>query len=186
MLKVFLTVRGGMTSHAAVVARGMGRCCVAGCGELTISEENKTLTTKNGEVFKEGDYISVDGSQLVKYMVEKLKLLNQKFSGDFETFMKWADEVRKLQVRTNADTPRDAKQALKFGAEGIGLCRTEHMFFEEERIFAIRQMIVSDTVEQREKALAKLLPMQRGDFEELYKAMKGYASYNSFLRSTSS
>ena len=167
-----LTIRGGMTSHAAVVARGMGRCCVSGCGELTISEENKTLTTKDGKVFKEGDYISVDGST-GKVYGEQIKTVEPEISGDFETFMKWADETRTLGVRTNADTPKDARQALKFGAEGIGLCRTEHMFFETERIFAIRQMIVSDTVEQREKALAKLLPMQRGDFEELYKEMKG-------------
>ena len=180
LAKGVLTIRGGMTSHAAVVARGMGRCCVSGCGELTISEENKTLTTKDGEVFKEGDYISVDGSTGKVYGGE-VKTVEPEISGDFETFMKWADEVRKLQVRTNADTPRDAKQALKFGAEGIGLCRTEHMFFEEERIFAIRQMIVSDTVEQREKALAKLLPMQRGDFEELYKEMKGYPVTIRFL-----
>ena len=180
LAKGVLTIRGGMTSHAAVVARGMGRCCVSGCGELTISEENKTLTTKNGDVFKEGDYISVDGSTGKVYGGE-VKTVEPEISGDFETFMKWADEVRKLQVRTNADTPRDAKQALKFGAEGIGLCRTEHMFFEEERIFAIRQMIVSDTVEQREKALAKLLPMQRGDFEELYKEMKGYPVTIRFL-----
>ena len=180
LAKGVLTIRGGMTSHAAVVARGMGRCCVSGCGELTISEENKTLITKDGEVFKEGDYISVDGSTGKVYGGE-VKTVEPEISGDFETFMKWADEVRKLQVRTNADTPRDAKQALKFGAEGIGLCRTEHMFFEEERIFAIRQMIVSDTVEQREKALAKLLPMQRGDFEELYKEMKGYPVTIRFL-----
>ena len=175
-----LTVRGGMTSHAAVVARGMGRCCVSGCGELTISEENKTLTTKDGKVFKEGDYISIDGTT-GKVYGEKIKTVEPEISGDFETFMKWADEVRTLGVRTNADTPRDARQAMKFGAEGIGLCRTEHMFFEEERIFAIRQMIVSDTVEQREKALAKLLPMQRGDFEELYKEMKGYPVTIRFL-----
>ena len=175
-----LTIRGGMTSHAAVVARGMGRCCVSGCGELTISEENKTLTTKDGKVFKEGDYISVDGST-GKVYGEQIKTVEPEISGNFETFMGWADETRKLKVRTNADTPRDAKQALKFGAEGIGLCRTEHMFFEEERIFAIRQMIVSDTVEQREKALAKLLPMQRGDFEELYKEMKGYPVTIRFL-----
>ena len=175
-----LTIRGGMTSHAAVVARGMGRCCVSGCGELTISEENKTLTTKDGKVFKEGDYISIDGTT-GKVYGEKIKTVEPEISGDFETFMKWADEVRTLGVRTNADTPRDARQAMKFGAEGIGLCRTEHMFFEEERIFAIRQMIVSDTVEQREKALAKLLPMQRGDFEELYKEMKGYPVTIRFL-----
>ncbi len=175
-----LTIRGGMTSHAAVVARGMGRCCVSGCGELTISEENKTITTKDGKVFKEGDYISLDGSTGNVYG-EKIKTVEPEISGNFETFMKWADETRKLGVRTNADTPRDALQALKFGAEGIGLCRTEHMFFEEERIFAIRQMIVSETVEQREKALEKLLPMQRGDFEELYKVMKGYPVTIRFL-----
>ncbi len=175
-----LTIRGGMTSHAAVVARGMGRCCVSGCGELTISEEKKTITTKDGKVFKEGDYISLDGSTGNVYG-EKIKTVDPEISGNFETFMKWADETRKLGVRTNADTPRDALQALKFGAEGIGLCRTEHMFFEEERIFAIRQMIVSETVEQREKALAKLLPMQRGDFEELYKVMKGYPVTIRFL-----
>ena len=175
-----LTIRGGMTSHAAVVARGMGRCCVSGCGELTISEENKTITTKDGKVFKEGDYISIDGTTGNVYG-EKIKTVEPEISGDFETFMSWADETRKLGVRTNADTPRDARQAMKFGAEGIGLCRTEHMFFEEERIFAIRQMIVSDTEEQREKALAKLLPMQRGDFEELYKEMKGYPVTIRFL-----
>lgn len=167
-----LTIRGGMTSHAAVVARGMGRCCVSGCGELTINEDNKTLCTKDGLVLKEGDYISIDGSTGNVYG-QKIKTVEPEISGDFETFMSWADEVRVLKVRTNADTPRDAIQAMKFGAEGIGLCRTEHMFFENDRIFAIRQMIVSDTQEQREKALEKLLPMQRGDFEELYKAMEG-------------
>ena len=172
LAKGILTIRGGMTSHAAVVARGMGRCCVSGCGELTISEENKTLSTKDGKVFKEGDYISIDGST-GKVYGEQIPTEEPEISGDFETFMTWADETRTLGVRTNADTPRDARQAMKFGAEGIGLCRTEHMFFEEERIFAIRQMIVSDTEEQREKALEKLLPMQRGDFEELYKEMKG-------------
>ena len=167
-----LTIRGGMTSHAAVVARGMGRCCVSGCGELVINEENKTLTTKDGKVFKEGDYISLDGSTGNVYG-EEIKTVEPEISGNFETFMKWADEVRVLGVRANADTPKDALQALKFGAEGIGLCRTEHMFFEEERIFAIRQMIVSDTSEQRQKALEKLLPMQRGDFEEIFKVMDG-------------
>jgi len=180
LAKGVLTIRGGMTSHAAVVARGMGRCCVSGCGELTVSEEKKSLTTKDGKVFKEGDYISIDGST-GKVYGEKIKTVEPEISGDFETFMSWADETRTLGVRTNADTPRDAIQAMKFGAEGIGLCRTEHMFFEEERIFAIRQMIVSETVEQREKALAKLLPMQRGDFEELYKAMKGYPVTIRFL-----
>ena len=180
LAKGILTIRGGMTSHAAVVARGMGRCCVSGCGELTISEENKTLTTKDGKVFHEGDYISIDGTT-GKVYGEKIATEEPSISGDFETFMSWADEVRTLGVRANADTPRDARQAMKFGAEGIGLCRTEHMFFEAERIFAIRQMIVSDTVEQREKALEKLLPMQRGDFEELYKEMKGYPVTIRFL-----
>ena len=180
LAKGILTIRGGMTSHAAVVARGMGRCCVSGCGELTISEENKTLSTKDGKVFHEGDYISIDGTT-GKVYGEKIATEEPSISGDFETFMSWADEVRTLGVRANADTPRDARQAMSFGAEGIGLCRTEHMFFEEERIFAIRQMIVSDTVEQREKALEKLLPMQRGDFEELYKEMKGYPVTIRFL-----
>ena len=180
LAKGILTIRGGMTSHAAVVARGMGRCCVSGCGELTISEENKTITTKDGKVFKEGDYISIDGTT-GKVYGEQIKTVEPEISGDFETFMSWADETRTLGVRTNADTPRDARQAMKFGAEGIGLCRTEHMFFEEERIFAIRQMIVSDTEEQRAKALEKLLPMQRGDFEELYKEMKGYPVTIRFL-----
>ena len=175
-----LTIRGGMTSHAAVVARGMGRCCVSGCGELTISEENKTVTTKDGRVFKEGDYISLDGST-GKVYGEKIDTVEPKISGDFEVFMEWADSVRTLKVRTNADTPRDAKQARKFGAEGIGLCRTEHMFFEESRIFAMRQMIVADTLEQRETALDKLLPMQRSDFEELYMAMEGYPVTIRFL-----
>src|SRR5574344_2010505 len=150
LAKGVLTIRGGMTSHAAVVARGMGRCCVSGCGELTISEENKTLTTKSGRVFNEGDYISLDGSTGSVYG-EKIDTVEPEISGDFETFMEWADSVRKLKVRTNADTPRDAAQAMKFGAEGIGLCRTEHMFFEETRIFAMRQMITAETVEQREK-----------------------------------
>lgn len=175
-----LTIRGGMTSHAAVVARGMGRCCVSGCGELTVNEDNKTLTTSEGVVFKEGDYISIDGSTGKVYGTQ-VKTVEPEISGDFETFMSWADEVRKLEVRTNADTKRDAHQAVKFGAEGIGLCRTEHMFFEKDRIFAIREMIVSDTKEQRLKALAKLLPMQRGDFEELFKEMNGYPVTIRFL-----
>ena len=175
-----LTIRGGMTSHAAVVARGMGRCCVSGCGELTVNEDNKTLTTSDGVVFKEGDYISIDGSTGKVYGTQ-VKTVEPEISGDFETFMSWADEVRKLEVRTNADTKRDAHQAVKFGAEGIGLCRTEHMFFEKDRIFAIREMIVSDTKEQRQKSLAKLLPMQRGDFEELFKEMNGYPVTIRFL-----
>jgi len=167
-----LTVRGGMTSHAAVVARGMGTCCVCGCGELVIDEEKKILKTKDGQIYKEGDFMSLDGSTGYVYG-EQIKTVEPSISGDFETFMTWADEVRTLGVRTNADTPRDAMQAYKFGAEGIGLCRTEHMFFDEDRIFAMRQMITAETKEQREKALNKLLPMQRDDFEELYRAMQG-------------
>ena len=167
-----LTVRGGMTSHAAVVARGMGKCCVSGCGELIIDEENKTLKTKDGKVFKEGDYMSIDGSTGNVYG-EEIKTVEATISGDFETFMSWADNIRKLKVRTNADTPKDAIQARKFGAEGIGLCRTEHMFFEETRIFNFRRMILADTLEQREEALEKILPYQRGDFEKLFEAMEG-------------
>ncbi len=167
-----LTIRGGMTSHAAVVARGMGRCCVSGCGELIIDEENKTLKTKDGLVFKEGDYLSIDGSTGNVYG-ENVKTVEASISGDFETFMKWADETRKLKVRANADTPKDAIQARKFGAEGIGLCRTEHMFFETDRIFNFRRMILADTLEQREEALSKILPYQRDDFEKLFEAMEG-------------
>lgn len=167
-----LTVRGGMTSHAAVVARGMGRCCVSGCGNLIIDEVNKTITTPDGLVLKEGDFISLDGSTGTVYE-GNLDTVAPQISGDFETFMSWADRIRKLEVRTNADTPKDAIQARAFGAEGIGLCRTEHMFFDEERIFAVRQMITAQTQEQREVALAKILPMQRGDFEELFTAMDG-------------
>ena len=167
-----LTIRGGMTSHAAVVARGMGRCCVCGCGELIVNEEEKTLTTKEGHVYHEGDYLSIDGSTGRVYdgIVETEE---PSISGYFETFMNWADEVRTLKVRTNADTPKDAKQALSFGAEGIGLCRTEHMFFEETRIFNFRRMIAAKTVEQREEALEKILPYQREDFIGLFKAMEG-------------
>ncbi|HOZ53718.1 MAG TPA: pyruvate, phosphate dikinase [Bacilli bacterium] len=168
-----LTIRGGMTSHAAVVACGMGRCCVSGCGELKIDEEKKILTTKDGNTYKEGDFLSLDGSTGCVYG-EKIKTVEPEISGDFETFMSWADSMRTLKVRANADTPKDAKQARMYGAEGIGLCRTEHMFFEEDRIFAMRQMITAETVEQREKALDKILPMQRGDFEELFKAMEGF------------
>ncbi len=167
-----LTIRGGMTSHAAVVARGMGRCCVSGCGELIIDEEKKTLKTKDGLVFKEGDYLSIDGSTGNVYG-ENVKTVEATISGDFETFMKWADETRRLKVRANADTPKDAIQARKFGAEGIGLCRTEHMFFETDRIFNFRRMILADTLEQREEALDKILPYQRGDFEKLFEAMEG-------------
>ena len=169
-----LTIRGGMTSHAAVVARGMGRSCVSGCGELVIDEEAKTLTTKNGKVYHEGDEISLDGSTGRVYD-GLIKTEEASISGDFETFMSWADEVRRLNIRTNADTPRDAKQAKSFGAEGIGLCRTEHMFFEESRIFSFRKMIAAETLEQREAALEEILPYQRGDFEELFRAMAPYS-----------
>ncbi|MBQ3408669.1 MAG: pyruvate, phosphate dikinase [Clostridia bacterium] len=168
-----LTVRGGMTSHAAVVARGMGTCCVAGCGELSVNSEEKALYTKDGRAFHEGDYISIDGSTGNVYG-EKIETVDASVSGDFAKFMGWADQIRKLEVRTNADNPRDAKKAYEFGAQGIGLCRTEHMFFEPDRIAAIREMIVSETPEQRADALNKILPMQRGDFEELFRTMKGY------------
>jgi pyruvate,orthophosphate dikinase len=167
-----LTIRGGMTSHAAVVARGMGRCCVSGCGELTINETAKTLKTKDGQVFKEGDYISLDGSTGNVYGIQ-IKTVEPEISGDFEKFMKLVDEVKVLGVRANADTPKDAATAHKYGAEGIGLCRTEHMFFEEDRIFAFRQMISSETLEQRETALEKVLPYQRSDFEGLFREMAG-------------
>jgi pyruvate,orthophosphate dikinase len=166
-----LTVRGGMTSHAAVVARGMGTCCVAGCGDIKLNEETKSFTA-GGMTIKEGDYISLDGSS-GKVYGESLKTQAPTMTGDFATLMGWADEIRKLKVRTNADTPKDAAAAVKFGAEGIGLCRTEHMFFDEERIPAIREMIVAENLEQRKKALAKLLPMQRSDFAGIYEAMEG-------------
>ena len=166
-----LTVRGGMTSHAAVVARGMGTCCVSGCGEIKMDEKNKQFELA-GRTFKEGDWLSLDGSTGAIYG-EAIPTVDASIGGEFGRIMGWADEFRALQVRTNADTPRDAKQAKKFGAQGIGLCRTEHMFFDADRIPAIREMIVSDTVEQREAALAKLLPMQQGDFEALYEAMEG-------------
>ena len=166
-----LTVRGGMTSHAAVVARGMGTCCVSGCGDIKINEEAKTFTL-GGRTFKEGDYISLNGSTGAIYG-EAIKTVEASISGDFERLMKWADEKRRLKIRTNADTPQDTEQAVKFGAEGIGLCRTEHMFFEGERIKAIREMIVAKTVEAREAALAKILPYQKGDFEEMYRVLEG-------------
>jgi pyruvate,orthophosphate dikinase len=168
-----LTGRGGMTSHAAVVARGMGTCCVAGCGDLKINEEEKCFIDKNGRKFSEGDWISLDGSTGNVYG-EQLPTIPPSMTDYFNTFMEWADEARKLKIRTNADTPADAAQALKFGAEGIGLCRTEHMFFGADRVFAFRQMIVSEDVEQRKKALNKLLPMQRSDFEGIFTEMKGY------------
>ncbi|MCL2828429.1 MAG: pyruvate, phosphate dikinase [Oscillospiraceae bacterium] len=165
-----LTARGGMTSHAAVVARGMGTCCVCGCGELKIDEHARTLKIGD-EIFNEGDFMSIDGSTGNIY-AGKIKTVEADVGGDFATIMEWADEVRTLKVRTNADNPADSAVAIRFGAEGIGLTRTEHMFFEPDRIPAVREMIISKTVEQREKALAKLLPMQRGDFEGIYVAME--------------
>jgi pyruvate,orthophosphate dikinase len=167
-----LTARGGMTSHAAVVARGMGTCCVSGCSSLQIDEKSSSMMI-NGVKFNEGDYLSIDGSTGNIYKGQ-ITLVPPTLSEDFKTIMSWSDKYRKIGVRTNADTPKDAEQALKFGAEGIGLCRTEHMFFEPTRIMAVREMIVSsDTLEQRQKALDKLLPMQQGDFESLYRIMKG-------------
>ena len=166
-----MTVRGGMTSHAAVVARGMGTCCVAGCGEIKMNEEEKYFVI-HGQKVSEGDYISIDGSTGNVYLGE-IKTVPASMTGDFGRFMGWADEIRTLKVCTNADTPRDAEQAVRFGAEGIGLCRTEHMFFEADRIKAMREMIVSKDEAQRRKALEKLLPMQRSDFEGLFMAMGG-------------
>ena len=168
-----MTGRGGMTSHAAVVARGMGAPCVAGCSEIKVNEEEKWFEV-GGKRYNEGDWISFDGSTGYVYG-EKIETVDASISGDFKTLMDWADKYRALKVRTNADNPRDAKVAYDFGAEGVGLCRTEHMFFEGDRIKAIREMIVSDNVEDRKKALAKLLPMQRQDFIGIYKAMKGYS-----------
>ena len=167
-----LTARGGMTSHAAVVARGMGKCCVSGCKTLVVKEDEGYILIGDKKFTRE-DYIALDGTTGNIYG-GKVKTVPATISGNFEKFMNWADEVRRLKVRTNADTPRDAKQARAFGAEGIGLCRTEHMFFDPDRIQAMREMIVSDTTEQREKALEKLLPMQRGDFEELFEAMGNF------------
>ena len=166
-----LTVRGGMTSHAAVVARGMGTCCVSGCGEIVMDEENRKFTLA-GREYHEGDWISLDGSTGNIYG-EAIQTTDASISGEFARFMRWADAARRLKVRTNADNPHDAAVAVKFGAEGIGLCRTEHMFFAADRIPAVREMIVSTTEEARRKALDKLLPMQRGDFEGIYKAMEG-------------
>jgi len=168
--KGILTVRGGMTSHAAVVARGMGTCCISGCGDIKIDEKAKVFTIA-GKTIKEGEFISLDGSEGNIYL-EDVKTIDPEISGDFARFMAWVDEVRTLKVRTNADNPKDLANALEFGAEGVGLCRTEHMFFEEERISAIRQMIVSKTVEDRKEALAKLLPYQKGDFTSMYEALK--------------
>ena len=166
-----LTVRGGMTSHAAVVARGMGTCCVSGCGEIKMDEENKKFEL-GGKTFHEGDVISIDGSTGNIYG-EAIPTVDAEIAGEFGRIMGWADKYRKLKVRTNADTPRDAKKARELGAEGIGLCRTEHMFFEPERIAAFREMICSDTAEERETALAKIMPMQQADFEALYEALEG-------------
>ncbi|MBW6408497.1 pyruvate, phosphate dikinase [Clostridium weizhouense] len=169
--KGILTVRGGMTSHAAVVARGMGTCCVAGCGTIKVDEVKRTIEV-GGKVYTDKDYISIDGTSGNVYG-EKIKTVTPEISGHFATFMGWADEIRKLKVRTNADTPKDAQQAAEFGAEGVGLCRTEHMFFAEDRIMAVRQMITSKDEEQRRRALDKILPMQRADFIGIYEALEG-------------
>jgi len=169
--QAILTARGGMTSHAAVVARGMGKCCVAGCSDLKIDYNKKTITV-NGKVIREGDSITLDGST-GRVFEGEIPTVPTSMTGDFSTIMKWADEFRKIGVRTNADTPKDAQVAREFGAEGIGLCRTEHMFFEGDRITAMREMILADTVEERRKALKKLLPMQRKDFIGIFKAMDG-------------
>ena len=166
-----LTVRGGMTSHAAVVARGMGTCCVSGCGDIAMDEANKKFTLA-GKTFHEGDYISIDGSTGNIYD-GIIPTVDAQIAGEFGRIMAWADKYRRMGVRTNADTPRDAKKARELGAEGIGLCRTEHMFFDPERIAAFREMICSDTVEEREAALAKIMPYQQGDFEALYEALEG-------------
>ena len=166
-----LTVRGGMTSHAAVVARGMGTCCVSGCGDINMDEENKKFTLA-GKEYHEGDYISIDGSTGNIYD-GVIKTVDATIAGEFGRVMEWADKFRTMKVRTNADTPADAKKARELGAEGIGLCRTEHMFFEEDRIAAFREMICSDTVEEREAALEKILPYQQGDFKALYEALEG-------------
>ena len=174
-----LTVRGGMTSHAAVVARGMGTCCVSGCGDIVMDEENKKFTLA-GITFHEGDEISIDGSTGNIYD-GIIPTVDATIAGEFGRVMEWADKIRTLKVRTNADTPADAKKARELGAEGIGLCRTEHMFFESDRIAAFREMICSDTVEEREAALDKILPYQQGDFEELYEALEGYSVTIRFL-----
>ncbi len=174
-----LTVRGGMTSHAAVVARGMGTCCVSGCGDINMDEENKKFTLA-GKTFNEGDFISIDGSTGNIYD-GIIPTVDAEIAGEFGRIMDWADEFRTLKVRTNADTPADAKKAVELGAEGIGLCRTEHMFFEADRIAAFREMICADTVEEREAALDKILPYQQGDFEALYEALEGHPVTIRFL-----
>ena len=179
--KGILTARGGMTSHAAVVARGMGTCCVAGCADITIDEKAKTLSIRGNKTkLKEGDFISLDGTTGKVYK-GKIETREPELSGDFAKLMSWADEIRKLEVRTNADTPKDAEMARKFGAEGIGLCRTEHMFFEEKRIKAVREMILSDNIESRQKALAKVEPFQEKDFIELFHTMDGFPVTVRFL-----
>ena len=175
-----LTVRGGMTSHAAVVARGMGTTCVSGCSSLIVDSSNKTLQTSDGRVYHEGDYLSLDGTSGGVYS-GKVELLDAKISGEFEEFMNWTDSVRKLEVRANADNPRDARVAHNFGAQGIGLCRTEHMFFSEERIFNFRRMIIATTEEQRKEALSKILPYQREDFEGLFSEMNNLPVIIRFL-----
>ena len=167
-----LTIHGGMTSHAAVVARGMGKCCVSGCTNITINEKEKTLTLPNGKILHEGDYMSIDGTTGNVYD-KQIKTKQATVSGDFETFMNWADEIKTLEIRTNADTPKDAKTALEFGAKGIGLCRTEHMFFDKERIFNFRMMITAPDLQKRKFALGKILPFQRDDFEKLFETMNG-------------
>ena len=166
-----LTMRGGMTSHAAVVARGMGTCCVSGCGDMKVNEEDKTFDL-GGVTVNEGDYISLDGSTGKIYLGD-IATVDATISGNFERIMKWADSFRRLKVRANADTPDDAENAVHLGAEGIGLCRTEHMFFAPERIPKIRRMILSDTTEEREAALNQLIPYQKGDFKGIYEAMEG-------------
>jgi pyruvate,orthophosphate dikinase len=167
-----LTARGGMTSHAAVVARGMGKCCVAGCGDIKVDYAAESFTAKGGVVVKKGDVITLDGST-GEVMLGEVPTVPPQLTGDFGILMGWVDKFRKLKVRTNADTPHDSKVAREFGAEGIGLCRTEHMFFEAERIAAVREMILAEELEGREKALAKILPMQKGDFMGIFREMKG-------------
>ncbi|KIH77905.1 pyruvate phosphate dikinase [Geoalkalibacter ferrihydriticus] len=167
-----LTARGGMTSHAAVVARGMGKCCVAGCGDIKIDYAKQQFTTRDGKVFKKGDVITLDGAT-GEVMQGAVPTVTPQLTGDFARLMKWVDKFRRLRVRTNADTPQDSKVAREFGAEGIGLCRTEHMFFDAERIMAVREMILADDVDGRRKALAKILPMQKGDFKGIFREMKG-------------
>ncbi len=167
-----LTARGGMTSHAAVVARGMGKCCVAGCGDIKVDYAAQSFTTRNGTVVKKGDIITLDGS-LGEVILGEVPTVSPQLTGDFAQLMQWADKFRTMKVRTNADTPHDSKVAREFGAEGIGLCRTEHMFFDAERIAAVREMILSEDVEGRERALAKIMPMQKGDFIGLFREMKG-------------